>query len=198
MNEDARTIGIEAVECRETRRKRDATGVGRRGRHRMQLDALLTPKEDLTRRVRRLPVVAAHCCWFEWMVWWYRFSMQWAEWAGCTLLLLGYGSVVSVVREIGKLQNALTQRNDAESRREARPARHGRWQSSPWTDRRPAHTSPKPNHAESRVLSADQHRQSPEAQAKLQRAQPNDEAPDVLQPRPHWRWEWWQWKSNQG
>ena len=33
VNEDARTIGMEAVERGETRRKRDATGVGRRGRH---------------------------------------------------------------------------------------------------------------------------------------------------------------------
>ena len=33
---------------------------------------------------------------------------------------------------------------------------------------------------------------------KAVKAKPNDEAPDVLQPRPHRRWDWWQWKSNQG
>jgi len=47
VNENARSIGIEAVEGGETGREGDATGVGRSWRHRVQLNALLTAKEDL-------------------------------------------------------------------------------------------------------------------------------------------------------
>ena len=66
----------------------------------MQLDALLTPKEDLTRRIRRLPVVAAHCCWFEWVlvtrtVQVFPCDAKWPKWENGRrrggMGLLGYG-----------------------------------------------------------------------------------------------------------
>ena len=62
VDKNARPIRIEAVEGGETRRKGDATWVGRSWGHRVQLNALLAAKEDLARRIRRLfSIVAAHC-----------------------------------------------------------------------------------------------------------------------------------------